>query len=316
MSDTLARFHEVLVREIRSNRPEYLEEPFTVAEIYQNLVPYRTHRDALGLEMNGDYEHTLLRLLGGEGEYLELESDVARRQIRDELEHPNPNTGLFRDFAAADVRLTGARHGVSDSRESGSRAEDGGSTRDLADLLAEADQALDPPPTELVTEGEVPSASDDDAGVDEADDEGAAGTVQYDGGTPGEDAIPEGEDVDHEAPRRLFVMAGGDEDEEDHEDHGPSPEFDPQDPTVHAFGGQQDPDEHAGKSGAPTAHGKAEEEGHDTCRWCRADLPPRNVLNFCPYCGSNLGMKPCAECGEELESSWMFCPKCGTEAGN
>lgn len=107
--DALARFHRVLVEEILRTRPLYLSEPFTVAEIYQNLVPYRTHRDRIGVEMNGDYEDALLRLLAGEGEYLLLESDRARREIMDELGSPNPNTGLYREYAAADVRLNPLR---------------------------------------------------------------------------------------------------------------------------------------------------------------------------------------------------------------
>lgn len=107
--DSLARFHRVLVEEILRTRPLYLSEPFTVAEIYQNLVPYRTHRDRIGVEMNSDYEDTLLRLLAGEGEYLLLESDHARREIRDELGSPNLNTGLYREYAAADVRLNPIR---------------------------------------------------------------------------------------------------------------------------------------------------------------------------------------------------------------
>ena len=108
-TDALARFHRTLVEEILRTRPAYLSEPFTVAEIYQNLVPYRTHRDRIGVEMNGDYEDALLRLLAGEGEYLTLESDHARREIADELQGPNPNTGLFREFAAVDVRLNPLR---------------------------------------------------------------------------------------------------------------------------------------------------------------------------------------------------------------
>jgi hypothetical protein len=108
-SDALARFHRALVEEILRNRPEYLREPFTVAEIYQNLVPYRTHRDRIGVEMNGDYEDALLRLLSGEGEYLLLESEHARNEITDELSSPNPNTGLYREFAAVDVRLNPLR---------------------------------------------------------------------------------------------------------------------------------------------------------------------------------------------------------------
>lgn len=134
-SEVLSRFHRTLVEEIRSSRPEYLSRPFTVAEIYQNLVPYRTHRDRIGVEMNGDYEDALLRLLAGEGDYLVLESDHARRELQGELESSNPNTGLFREFAAADVRLNPARlpssspgaepaagdGGVSDHEDDGAR---------------------------------------------------------------------------------------------------------------------------------------------------------------------------------------------------
>jgi len=103
--DVLASFFEVLVDEIRSRRPEYLTEPFTVAEIYQELVPYPTHRDRIGVEMNGDYEDALMRLLAGEGGYLELDSDQAVRRLRSELQGSNPNTGVYREFAAVDVRL-------------------------------------------------------------------------------------------------------------------------------------------------------------------------------------------------------------------
>ena len=104
-NEVLHRFHRALVREIQTRNPEHIIAPFTVAEIYQNLVPYRTHRDELGVEMNADYEHALLRLLAGEGDFLSIESKTARKEIREELDSPNPNTGLYRDFAAADVRL-------------------------------------------------------------------------------------------------------------------------------------------------------------------------------------------------------------------
>ena len=99
------RFHQTLVQEIHARDPKRLGSPFTVAEIYQDLVPYRTHRDRLGVEMNADYEHALLRLLAGEGGFLTMESETASKEMRAELDSPNPNTGLYREFAAADVRL-------------------------------------------------------------------------------------------------------------------------------------------------------------------------------------------------------------------
>jgi len=231
MSDLLDRFHRVLVREIRKNRPEYLEAPFTVAEIYQNIVPYRTHRDLIGVEMNGDYEDALLRLLSGEGEFLILESTVARREILEELESSNPNTGLFRDFAAADVRLTSAHESV-DAGDDLEGESDGLDTSDLADLLAEADE----------------SESSDDL----------------------------------------------DDDEDDEEDQ---PEDDPI--------ADRDVETTEVKDSPPD--GDAE-----VCHWCREDLPERNVLNYCPFCGSDLRLKPCAGCNEELEPGWLFCPACGT----
>ncbi len=109
MSDRLLeRFHRALIEEIQTQRPEYLTEPFTVAEIYQNLVPYGSHRDRIGVEMNGDYEDALIRLLAGEGGYLILDSEPALRDLRAELEATNPNTSLYREFAAVDVRLNQA----------------------------------------------------------------------------------------------------------------------------------------------------------------------------------------------------------------
>jgi hypothetical protein len=109
VQDALGRFHRALVEEILRTRPLYLSEPFTVSEIYQNLVPYRTHRDRIGVAMNGDYEDVLLRLLAGEGEYLVLESEHARKEIEQELKAQNPNTGLYREYAAVDVRLNPLR---------------------------------------------------------------------------------------------------------------------------------------------------------------------------------------------------------------
>ncbi len=98
--DVLDRFLEALVERITVTRPEYLTGPFTVAEIYQDLVPYRSHRNLIGVEMSGDYEDALARMLSGEGDYLLLDSEAARRELQVELSSPNPNTALFREFAA------------------------------------------------------------------------------------------------------------------------------------------------------------------------------------------------------------------------
>jgi len=196
MSDVLARFHGALVEEILARRPEYLHSPFTVAEIYQNLVPYSTHRDRIGVEMNGDYEDALLRLLAGEGGYLVLESPPALRALREELSSNNPNTGLYREYAAVDVRLN---------------------------------QAF------------LPGA------------------------------------------RKLTPM----------------PEAERQEVA---------PVETKDAAAPPRAS-----EPPEACPWCRAELPRKANLNYCPFCGTDIHVVPCPGCGAELDPEWRFCIVCGTQ---
>lgn len=225
----LERFHLALIEEIQTQHPEYLTEPFTVAEIYQNLVPYGSHRDRIGVEMNGDYEDALLRLLAGEGGYLVLESEPALRDLRAELETANPNTGLYREYAAVDVRLNQA----------------------YVDISA---AAMDEQP-DLV---EAMNAEDPISMADLAPSEGAAGS-----NSDSMEVVPPGVDVFEDAPAT--------------------------DTTAPAPG---------------------------ACQWCRAELPTRENLNFCPFCGTDLKVVPCNECGEELEPEWRFCISCGTEVAD
>lgn len=221
-SQLLDRFHEVLVEQLRERREGDLEGPFTVAEIYQHFVPYSVHRDRLGIEMNGDYEDVLMRLLAGEGGYLELESDHARDRLRDELESTNPDTTLYREFAAVDVRLAG------DVREA------------------------DPVSMSTLAPEEVEEVEEVEEGVEVERAERAQGSVEAEG-------------VADEAPPA-----------------GPA---------------------------APTS----ESADQAACLWCREELPDRPGLNFCPFCGTDVRVVPCPDCGEALEPRWLFCIACGTE---
>ncbi len=285
-SETLDRFHQVLLQEISESRPEYLTKPFTVAEIYQNLVPYRSHRDLIGVEMNGDYEDILLRLLAGEGDYLLLDSEVARREIRQELENAAPNTGLFRDFAAADVRLNPDRI-LASAGEVMERE-----TVDIAELrpdavsdgvvghieLADVGFLVPMPGTEaddLDSEGDDPGAGDPAAATDSPvlDAQVAEAESGYD-----EESV---QDRDYGQGRDLFQS----------EEQAPSDEIEEQGET-------------------PTE--VSDEDGPSACHWCRQSLPSRELLNFCPFCGSDLRLTPCPTCGEELETGWQFCISCGT----
>ena len=267
-SEILQRFHTILVREIQTNNPDYLSGPFSVAEIYQNLVPYRTHRDQIGVEMNADYEHALLQLLAGEGDFLTIESRTARQEIREELDSPNPNTGLYRDFAAADVRLNPDK--VDDALrgwEGPVAALDEEEMEDLP-VLPDILPGLD-------GEGEE-EGSKVEALIAEEMDEGEAEVGEVD------------------SPALPFDLSEQEE----------SPETDP------VSLEEEDLVEEDPTTPGPGPHTP------ETCPWCREKLPDRVGVKFCPFCGSNVLLVPCPECGEELESNWRFCVTCGTEVSS
>lgn len=102
--DDLDRMFRCLMQVLSSSYPQYFSQPFEIAELYQNLIPYRHHRRDLRIETNQDYEVALCRLLSGERGYL-LADDALGETMRSELSSSNPNTAIFRDFAASRVAL-------------------------------------------------------------------------------------------------------------------------------------------------------------------------------------------------------------------
>lgn len=52
-------------------------------------------------------------------------------------------------------------------------------------------------------------------------------------------------------------------------------------------------------------------EEADACRACGADLPDRDAIRFCPWCGEDRVEPRCGTCGEPLEAAWRYCPECG-----
>jgi len=278
-TDVLRRFHRALVREIQASNPQLLSSPFSVAEIYQNLVPYRTHRDEIGVEMNADYEHALLRLLAGEHDFLTIESRTARQEIREELESPNPNTSLYRDFAAADVRLnpdkidealmwdrTQASEGQEEVAEIGQVGElDAGWEEDASD-----EEEVE---VEVIEEVVV---VEEETGDDALDQDVVTHLV----------AEVETKEVLVKDSRADTTLSSGSTEEPDEVSLGTLPD-------------------EGGDAHAPKA-----------CAWCREALPDRPGVNFCPFCGCSVHLVPCPECGEELELIWRFCIACGTEVSS
>ena len=103
--DALDRTFRHLLHTIQARYPAYLSQPFEVAEVYQNILPYRHHRRELGLETNQDYEMVLLQLLSGARDYLVV-NDEMRQRLSQELASPSPDAGAFREFSTAQIALS------------------------------------------------------------------------------------------------------------------------------------------------------------------------------------------------------------------
>jgi|GEM_PF-242626 len=52
-----------------------------------------------------------------------------------------------------------------------------------------------------------------------------------------------------------------------------------------------------------------------SCEYCGGALPAGREVHYCPHCGSDQRLRPCAECSAPLEAAWRFCVACGAEAG-
>jgi hypothetical protein len=103
--DHLERMFRVLVQTIRARFPQYLTAPFDVAELHQNILPYRHHRAELGFDTNEDYEVALLELLSGARGFLIVDERM-RDVLGAELASRNPDPASFRQFAHSQVALS------------------------------------------------------------------------------------------------------------------------------------------------------------------------------------------------------------------
>ncbi len=102
--DVVTRLYRCLVDRLQEHG--YVEgEGVRVSRLYEEIVPYRAVRHSLGVDLNADYEHALLRLLAGERELVRLEPESAREELRREAEAPYPAVGAFRDYAGCLVQV-------------------------------------------------------------------------------------------------------------------------------------------------------------------------------------------------------------------
>ncbi|MDB4947940.1 MAG: Double zinc ribbon, partial [Gemmatimonadetes bacterium] len=97
--DALDRLYRRVVESL-AHVPRQMEGvPVTIGELYQTVAPYRAVRGDLGLTELAAYEHTLLRFLAGERDYVSIDREGVQDELRRELKAPNPILGIYRDYA-------------------------------------------------------------------------------------------------------------------------------------------------------------------------------------------------------------------------
>ncbi len=133
----VAQLHRALVDALILSDRHSVHDPVTVAEIYTDLIPYRSVR-TLGFAMNADYEHALMHLLAGEGGFAQIEPDEVREQLRDELKSTNPNVGIYRNYAACDVLIA-----LPDGLDLGDEVEPLAASASTVELVAEPVKPVD-----------------------------------------------------------------------------------------------------------------------------------------------------------------------------
>jgi hypothetical protein len=300
--DDVDRLYGALVEAILDTRTGSFAAPVTVAEIYQDLVPYRLVRSVLGFNMNADYEHTLLRLLAGAGELARLEPMEAAAELREELESPNPNVGLFRKFAGCDVWVAPPE-----------------------DAPGVTIGALD-----SVLERFAPAAGAAPASAAAADERPAVEPAGARPGSPGP-AVPgwggttaAEKDADDEALHAAAPVTGVDgldgqtNEEADEKGSEEEPEYElvpvrrPR--IVPSATAALDPRRAAGAAARGASVTPIDRTAPHACAFCDSRLPNREHLRFCPFCGNDQAQRPCGGCGEPLEPEWRYCVACGTAA--
>jgi predicted RNA-binding Zn-ribbon protein involved in translation (DUF1610 family) len=161
--DDLDRLFHRLVHNIRGKNPAHLSLPFTVAELYEQLVPYRHNRRELGIETNQDYEIAVTRLLSGERGYL-LSDAAIQESLQKELGGSAPDTGAFREYATAEVSIApAALDKVGAAQADGSRAaaaaESAAPPREPAAAQSRAAEQQPPPAESPAGATESPAAA-------------------------------------------------------------------------------------------------------------------------------------------------------------
>jgi double zinc ribbon protein len=279
--DALDRTFRHLVQTIQARYPAYLAQPFEVAELYQNILPYRHHRRELGLDTNQDYELVLLQLLSGARDYLVVDDQMRERLAR-ELASTHPDPGAFREFSTSQIALSPAAV----------RRVQSGVLGDAEPVLATAGRATSTEPTQRFAPHRAQAAAGMTASAPSA-------------------AAPNSGPITAPAPRRAPAPIPA----------SVSPTVPAAPGPAATSASTASTPTTAPRAAATVATGARPTntivpQAGELCRYCNGALPAGRRITFCPHCGQNLTVVNCLACGTELELGWKFCTTCGRPAAS
>lgn len=299
MDSVVQRLHRALAEAVASRRGDVESQPVTVAEIYQELVPYRAVRTSVGFEMNADYEHALLRLLSGEDALVRLEPEEARSHLARELATPNPDVTLFRRYAACDVWVAAPIGEFPDIGGPSLQSEEAWRTPGwLDDAAMRVDGPTEIPTYPRWTESQAEATPPEPApspvpAAPAQPNATAAGSARP--ATSGAAAAPAA------GPPPAAPKA---------EKPAPAPEVSSAAAPSSGDVPRPAPAPRMEREMPPAAPPAGAEE----CAFCGGKLPAERAIRFCPFCGVDQQLRPCARCGEVLEPGWRYCVNCGAPA--
>jgi hypothetical protein len=335
--DELDRMFRRLVQNIKTGYPENLTHPFEVAELYQNLIPYRHNRRELALDTNQDYELTLMRLISGERGYLAGDEEM-QQALTVELSGRNPDIGAFRQYEQWHVAITNdgkqryedvlskapepGRKSIMEPRNVG-----GTSVGDMAPPPVPPNEA--PPKPASARPLKEPASGSYAAPP-------AAGSLLIEPRSgpsiPAATKVmsppvaPARQGVPSSPPPSAPPSSAAPPSAPPSPPSPPAPSraaaARPTPPTVPAPAAPVSQSARPPQPGTaasltpsaamPTQQRTTTAEAHGgRCRYCDGSLPAGRALTFCPHCGQNLTVVHCPACNSELEMGWKFCVTCG-----
>lgn len=116
--DDLDRLAFRLTRTIRSRFPQLLTGGFTFTDLEERLLVFRDVRREMASGTVDAFEHTMLRLISGEREYL-TGDELLQEACRHALSSPSPTLSLVRAWAGSHLALGPSAHGVGAERVTG-----------------------------------------------------------------------------------------------------------------------------------------------------------------------------------------------------